>query len=157
MMLRVALLSSLFVLINALFVAAEFALIGSPKATLERKAAQGNRAARRVLDVLLSPPRQDRYVATAQLGITLASLGLGMYGEHALAQILEHALSRVIQIRVVETSRIGLLLGTLVDRIDLRAPIVEKMRLNTAAKIGADLEIFVTRPEISYRQLDREE
>jgi len=83
----VALLTLLFVAINGVFVAAEFGLIASPKPALERRSSNGDQRARRVLDVLKSPARQDQYVATAQLGITLASLGLGMYGEHELARI----------------------------------------------------------------------
>jgi len=81
-------ISLVIVLINGLFVAAEFALIGASRMTLERQASAGDRLARRVLQVVSSTRRQDRYLATAQLGITLASLGLGMYGEHALALYL---------------------------------------------------------------------
>jgi CBS domain containing-hemolysin-like protein len=77
------------VVINGVFVAAEFALIASSRTVFERRAAAGDRFARAVLQVLTSPKRQDRYVATAQLGITFASLGLGMYGEHALAELIE--------------------------------------------------------------------
>ena len=84
-----------FVVLNALFVAAEFALIGAPKTAIAHQAGRGDRLAARLLEILESAQQQDRYIATSQLGITVVSLGLGMYGEHILAGLVRPHLGTI--------------------------------------------------------------
>lgn len=83
---------AILILINGLFVAAEFSIIGVRPSRVAQLANEGNRAARWVGEVLSERRRTDRYIATAQLGITLASLGLGMYAEPAIAHLIEEPL-----------------------------------------------------------------
>lgn len=73
------------ILMNGLFVAAEFAIVGANRTRVEGMAEGGSRPARYVRRVLRQPSNQDRYIAIAQLGITLATIGLGMYGEPSIA------------------------------------------------------------------------
>jgi CBS domain containing-hemolysin-like protein len=70
---------------NAFFVAAEFALVASRRTRIEAMVRRGDAKARVVKRALQS---LDRYISGTQLGITLASLGLGWIGEPALAGTL---------------------------------------------------------------------
>ena len=74
------------VLINGFFVAAEFALVKVRRARLEASAADGSQLARMALHVTHN---LDSYLSGCQLGITLASLGLGWIGEPLVAKTLE--------------------------------------------------------------------
>jgi len=87
-------LSAVLVLViaNGFFVAAEFALVGVRRSRIETLAATGNRSAKRLIGVLNN---LNAYLSASQLGITLASLGLGWLGEPAIAQLLESPLSNL--------------------------------------------------------------
>lgn len=89
----VVLIVALLLLANGLFVAAEFAIVAVPRTSVERRANLGEHLSVRLLALLVSAQARDRFIATAQLGITVASLGLGMYGEHTLAVWLEPRLA----------------------------------------------------------------
>ncbi len=74
------------VALNGLFVAAEFALVRSRRGKLEQLAAEGSGSADRVLWQL---DHIDEYLSACQVGITMASIGIGFLGEPALADLIE--------------------------------------------------------------------
>ena len=75
----------LLVLVNGFFVAAEFALVKVRMSQIELKAKEGNRLAKLTLTMLQD---LEAYLSASQLGITLASLGLGWIGESVVASII---------------------------------------------------------------------
>ncbi len=74
------------VLLNGFFVAAEFSLVSARKSRLEIKAEEGSNGAKAALRLLANP---TLFISAVQLGVTLASLALGLVGEPTIARILE--------------------------------------------------------------------
>ncbi len=74
----------LLVLLNGFFVAAEFALVKARESRLKRMAQEGRFGAQMSLHLLRD---LNTYLSAAQLGITVASLGLGWLAERALADL----------------------------------------------------------------------
>jgi putative hemolysin len=114
------------VLANAFFVAAEFALVGARRLRIRELVEQGDRRAERV-----ARAQQDlsRAISGAQLGITLATLGLGWIGEPAIARAIEPLLTTLgvpesgpavhavaIVISIVLLSFLHIILGDLAPR-----------------------------------------
>ena len=87
------LIIGLLLALNAFFVSVEFSLVGVNKNMLEEQAKNGQNKAQTLLDILQSPSQQNRYIATAQLGINLVSLALGMYALHYLTQAILNSLA----------------------------------------------------------------
>ncbi|GMK41698.1 membrane protein [Paenibacillus sp. CCS19] len=75
----------LLVMLNAFFVAAEFALVKVRQSRLTQLANEGHSRARYAIKV---NRKLDAYLSATQLGITLASLGLGWVGEPAISELI---------------------------------------------------------------------
>lgn len=79
------------VLVNAVLVAAEFAIVRVRRTRLEELAGQGRRDARRAIELV---DGMSDYLVTTQVGITAASLGVGWLGEGAFA----HLFARIVPV-----------------------------------------------------------
>jgi CBS domain containing-hemolysin-like protein len=76
----------LLVALNGLFVAAEFALVRARRSRLEALVGEGARGAEQAL---VQIDRIDEYLSACQVGITMASIGIGFLGEPSLARLIE--------------------------------------------------------------------
>lgn len=138
-------------LANAIFVAAEFALVTVRRTRINQLATEGNRSASLVQAAL---GNLDYYIAAAQLGITMASILLGFFGEPVLAALIEPpvetvvgafapALSHTIAIAItfVFVTSLHIIVGEFVPKtIALEQP--EKASLGIAIPLSIFVRIF---------------
>jgi CBS domain containing-hemolysin-like protein len=92
--LLIPLVVALLVGVTSLYVAGEFATVSARRARLEQMAAGGNRLARALLPILKDPLRLDNLIAASQVGISLASLILGIYGQQTITPLVAGWLAR---------------------------------------------------------------
>src|ERR1700761_1137984 len=121
-LLLVALL--VLVLLNAFFVAAEFALVRSRRAHLQTDADEGKRGAATAASMM---DDLSRYLSAAQVGITLTSLGLGFLGQPSIGRLIEdlfgpgvpHWVSETVSVTLAYliTTAIHITLGEQVPKI----------------------------------------
>jgi CBS domain containing-hemolysin-like protein len=86
------------VVLNGFFVAAEFAFVRIRGTSVEQLAEEGRPGAGTLQEVM---ENLDDYLATTQLGITIASLGLGWVGEPAVAALIEPVLESVLPTNLI--------------------------------------------------------
>jgi magnesium and cobalt exporter, CNNM family len=114
----------LLVAANGFFVAAEFSLVRAREGRVEQMRNEGRRRAGLVLEQI---DKIDEYLSACQLGITMASLGIGFLGEPAIASLLEdlfgdsvsHSLSLAISLTFAYliTTALHITLGEQVPKI----------------------------------------
>lgn len=115
---------TLMVLVGAVFVAAEYALLLVKKSSLEELARKGDRRAQAALGMLASP---EGFLSTVQVGITLVGILSGAFGGSAFSQPLGGLLTRAgvpaaiatelaVALVVVAITYLTLLLGELIPK-----------------------------------------
>jgi len=115
MVLAAILVVAALLLVNALYVAAEFAAVSVRRSRLHQLAEDGNPLAAWLLPVVESPASLDRYIAACQIGITLSSLVLGAYAQATFAVWLAPRFAELggLQDVVAESTSAGVVLLTL--------------------------------------------
>ena len=105
---------------NALYVAGEFATVAARKTRIAEMAEAGNPLAKRLIPIMDDPVALDNYVATSQIGITISSLVLGIFGERVIAAGLETSLALsvplAITLTLILTTTLQVVLGELVPK-----------------------------------------
>lgn len=78
----------LLILVNTLYVAAEFSAVSVRRSRIQQRMEEGNSFAARLFPYISDAHALDRYIATCQIGITISSLVLGAYAQARIAPAL---------------------------------------------------------------------
>ncbi len=133
---------------NAFFVAAEFALVKARGFRIEALAAQGSGSARMTVRI---QQNMEPYLAACQLGITMASLGLGWVGEPTVAALL-HPLFEALAIPERTLHTVAFLVGFVVFS-SLHIVVGEQVPKTLAIRKPEPVSLWVAYPLQFFYQL----
>lgn len=141
------------VALNGFFVAAEFSLVGARRTRLAQLAKEGHAGA---IAAEQATEHLDSYIAATQLGITLASLGLGWIGEPAVSHVIEPILAAILPHEMVETvvPAIGIAIGFSVVTV-LHIVMGELVPKSIALQRPESTSIIVARPTALFLRIFR--
>jgi magnesium and cobalt exporter, CNNM family len=143
---------AVLILLNAFFVAGEYALVTVRRTRMKELAAEGSRTARSVVRITSDPPR---FIAAMQLGVTLASLAIGALGERVLAELFDEWLATIIAVLLafLIITFLHVVVGELVPK-GLALSYSERIALAVSAPVR--LFFFVFKPLIWVLQRSSE-
>jgi putative hemolysin len=133
----------LLIIVNGIFVMSEFALVSSRKARLQQRANEGDRGSHKALELARTP---NRFLSTAQVGVTFISILAGAFGGATIASEVEDKLNSIpalipyshvagIVLVVIGISYVSLVLGELVPkRLGMSSP--EKVASTIASPLS---------------------
>ncbi len=105
---------------NALYVAGEFSTVAARKTRIAQFAEEGNSLAKQLLPIMDDVSQLDNYVATSQIGITISSLVLGIFGERVIASALQTSpvisVTLAVILTLTLTTTLQVVLGELVPK-----------------------------------------
>jgi putative hemolysin len=134
----------LLVFANAIFVAAEYALVTARRSRLEERAGKGGVGARRALRLMDDPVR---FISTVQVGITVSGILLGAIGEPLLSGFMEPPLSNTVAFLIAFAilTYLSVVLGELVPKA---VALQQAERLAMVLSIPLDWLARITHPVV---------
>lgn len=142
----------LIILTNAFFVAVEFAVVTVRRGQMERLAEKGNVSAKLVVRLLQNP---DWAIAGSQLGITVASILLGIVAEEPLKHLMEPVLTRLFA-QVPFLSSLATALATLIVLLILtflHMVLGEQVPKTIAIRFPQESALVIARPMTMFARL----
>jgi putative hemolysin len=140
------------ILLNAFFVAGEYALVTVRRTRMKELADEGSRTARSVVKITSDPPH---FIAAMQLGVTLTSLAIGALGEQVLAELFDEWLATLLAVLLafLIITFLHVVVGELVPK-GLALSYSERIALGVSAPVR--LFFFVFKPLIWVLQRSSE-
>jgi CBS domain containing-hemolysin-like protein len=138
--------------VNGFFVAAEFALVAVRKTQIEELVQQGHAAAKTAEAAI---NRLDRSIAATQLGVTLASIGLGWIGEPALASLLQPLFQAIPGAWSAVATHSAAVLVALLAITFMHVAFGELIPKNVALQSPTTTVLWLSKPLVVFSRLTR--